>query len=475
MNERPSNERPAVVDAQASGRRRGTLQRGGFAVLAVVCLGAALAACGGGGSSSSGGGGSTAETGGGGAESEGGGGGATSAVAAELKKLLATPSGEEAAEGMSVKVGALEPLTGGGAVYGEEGTKGFELAGEEIEAMGGPKFEFNIKDHKSGNAQAGIQATREWGLEGIAASLTSFQGDLGATFPNIEQYKIFTLDPSGGSSPANEGQPFFYGTRANQETASVPGRVKYLREAYPEAKTLYYAAPDLGSAINKAAKEAYDKATEEYGFETVGETTTKAGSTDFSDLIGSLQSSNPDLVFTNIYAPDIAYLLKQAKAAGLNIPILGYEYVPEVSKIAGSATSNYAFGVDYFGPTTPGNDWTEIFRKEFEAKYHSQPTQYAANNYESTFVLWQVLRQIISEGGDPGNGEDWVKAFEAEPSFPSLYGGEKTKLGVLEINPETHLVSKRAMGVYQAPTSEGEPAKLLATFNLEGAEFKMAK
>lgn len=473
MNERPSNERPAAVDAEVTSTRRGGLLRGGVAILAVVCLGAVLAACGGGGSSSSGGG-TTAETetGSSGGESAGG---ASSAVAGELQKLLDIPTGKAAGEGMSIKVGALEPLTGGGAVYGTEGANGFELAREEIEAMSGPKFEFDIKDHKSGDAQAGIQATREWGLEGIAVSLTSFQGDLGATFPNIEQYKIFSLDPSGGSSPANEGQPYFYGTRANQETASVAGRVEYLREAYPDAKTVYYAAPDLGPAINKAAKEAYAQAAEKYGFETVGETNTKAGTTDFSDLIGSLQSSKPDLVFTNIYAPDIGYLLKQAKAAGLNVPILGYEFVPEVAKIAGTATSNYSFGVDYFGPTTPGNDWTEVFRKEFEAKYNSQPTQYAANNYESTFVLWQILRQIISEGGDPGNGEDWVKAFEAKPSFASLYGGEATKLGVLEIDPETHLVSKRAMGVYKAPTAENEAPELLATFNLEGAEFKLAK
>lgn len=466
MNERPSIERPNMVGASATSTRRTTLWRGGFAVVAIVALGAFLAACGGGGGSS------TATTTGG---TTSGGGGASSPVATELTKLLGTPTGEAGGEGMGIKVGALEPMTGGGAVYGEEGSKGFELAGEEIEAMGGPKFEFDIKDHKSGDAQAGIQATREWGLEGVAVSLTSFQGDLGATFPNIEQYKIFSLDPSGGSSAANEGQPFFYGTRANQETASVAGRVKYLREAYPDAKTVYYSAPDNGPAIDKAAEEAFDEAIAEYGFESVGKTITKAGGTDFSDLIGRLQSSHPDLHFTNIYSPDIAYLIKQSKAAGLEIPILGYDFVPEDSKIAGAAASSYDFGVDYFGPTTPGNDWTEIFRKEFEAKYNIEPTQYAANNYETTFVLWQLLRQIIKEGTDPGSGEDWVKALEVNPSFPSVYGGEGKTPGVLEIDTTTHLVSKRAMGVYQAPASESEPPKLLASFNLGAAEFKMVK
>jgi branched-chain amino acid transport system substrate-binding protein len=463
MNERPSNERAAVVDASATGGLRNVLRRGAFAVVAIVGLSALLAACGGSSDDET-----TAANG-------GDGGGANSAVVGELKNVLDTPTGEEAGEGTSVKVGALEPLTGGGAVFGEEGSKGFELAAEEIEAMGGPKFEFDIKDHKSGDAQAGIQATREWGLEGIAVSLTSYQGDLGATFPNLEQYKIFTLDPSGGSSAANEGQPFFYGTRANQETASVAGRVKYLREAYPDAKTVYYSAADLGPEINKAAEAAFDEAAAKYGFETVGKTTTKAGSTDFSDLVGRVQSAKPDVHFTNIYSPDIAYMIKQSKAAGLNVPVLGYDYVPEDSKIAGAASSAYQFGVDFFGPTTPGNAWTDIFRKEFEKKYNSQPTQYAANNYESTFALWQLLRQIIGEGGDPGNGEDWVKALEANPSFPSVYGGEGDTPGVLEIDTKTHLVSKRAMGVYQAPTSESQPPKLLATFNLEAAEFKLVK
>jgi branched-chain amino acid transport system substrate-binding protein len=463
MDERRDTERMPLSNADATVRRRPSLRLSVVAAVGLLSV-SLLAACGGSDSSSTI------------ASSSDGGGATPSAAIAELKDLLGTPTGDAAGEGTDVTVGALEPMSGPGAVFGEEGVNGFQLAAEQIEAMGGPTFDFDVKDHKSGDAQAGIQATREFGLEGIPVSLTSYQGDLGATFPNLEQYKILSLDPAAGSSAANEGQPYFYGTRGNPETAPVPGLFKYMRSAYPDAKTVYYSAADLGPAINKASEEAFAESAKKYGFESVGSTVTKAGSTDFSDLIGELQSSGADIHFTNLYSPDIAYFMKQASAAGLTMPVIGNDFVPEDAKIAGASMSDFVFGFDYFGPSTPGSKWTELFVKEFEAKYNRQPTLYAANNYEATFALWELLRQIISSGGDSGSGEEWVKALEADPSFPSVYGTSAgDKPGVLEIDPNTHLVSKRAMGVYQAPTKEGETPELLGSFNVDAREFELAK
>jgi Periplasmic binding protein len=102
--------------------------------------------------------------------------------------------------GLHFKLGIVLALTGPGSYYGRIQGNGAKLAVAQIKAAGGPDIELIFKDHKTADAQAGARATRELGIDGVPALLSSFVGDIGAMFPGVAQYKMLTLDGCGGTS-----------------------------------------------------------------------------------------------------------------------------------------------------------------------------------------------------------------------------------------------------------------------------------
>ena len=102
--------------------------------------------------------------------------------------------------GIHFKLGIVLALTGLGSYYGRIQGNGAKLAVAQIKAAGGPDIELVYKDHKSADAQAGARASRELGIAGVSAVLTSYVGDIGAMFPGLAQYKMLALDGGGGTS-----------------------------------------------------------------------------------------------------------------------------------------------------------------------------------------------------------------------------------------------------------------------------------
>ena len=102
--------------------------------------------------------------------------------------------------GLRFDIGAVYPQTGAGAVYGAHLSDIPDLAFRHIAAMGGPKFNLILKDNRSGDPQAGVQAVRDLGFANVPMMLSSYAADLGAMLTGIKLYKILSLDGSGGTS-----------------------------------------------------------------------------------------------------------------------------------------------------------------------------------------------------------------------------------------------------------------------------------
>jgi Periplasmic binding protein len=104
------------------------------------------------------------------------------------------------AKGMDLDLGYLAALTGPGASYQPRVGNAIKLAVKHIESLGGPRFNIVVKDIKSGDPQAGVEAIRELGFAHVPAVLSSYAGVLGAIVPGVAQYKIFALDGGGGTA-----------------------------------------------------------------------------------------------------------------------------------------------------------------------------------------------------------------------------------------------------------------------------------
>ena len=87
------------------------------------------------------------------------------------------------------------------------------------------------------------------------------------------------------------------------------------------------------------------------------------------------------------------------------------------------------------------------------------------------FDLWEVIRRVLKSGGDIKSGDALDKALRTNLTIVSVYGGDDTTVGSFTLDPTTHSVIKREMGVF---TYKGGTVTPLAFFGIGGDGYAKA-
>jgi branched-chain amino acid transport system substrate-binding protein len=389
-------------------------------------------------------------------------GAAPSAIGEQINKLIAK-GGTSAGQGKTFNLGALEPMTGSGSYYGLEASRGFKLAISQIEAAGGPKINLVLKDQESGNTTVAVEAVRQMGLNGIGACLMSYAAVDGAALPGIAEYKMLSLDGSGGTAQVFDDKPYFWGTRSEGGKDFYGGVFTYVHKYLPAAKKLFLVAYDSGAALNELNTNELKAVLPAYGIELVGTLFHPGGLTDYSSILAQIQAKSPDVILADEVGLDAGYFMKGYVTTGMTAQVIGFEFTPDAAKIAGSAYNKYWFSGDYFDAANPINPFGKLFVQTFTKAYGVAPEFYAADAYDDTFKFWQMVRDVIAKGGDINNGTQLQNALIANPTFPSVYGGTATSVGTETMNLKTHSVLTRGLGLFKVVNGEPSPLALFQT------------
>ncbi len=356
------------------------------------------------------------------------------------------PGGVEAGEGITIQGGMNLAMTGQGAFFGDVMSKGALLAAEQVGAAGGPTINITINDHQSGEVPPSVNGVRKLiSQDKISFLQTSYGAPSEALIPVLQQNKILTFN-GGGASPKQLFADYLWMTRMVFAYDPTPGALNWLAENYPEAKRL----ATIGTLENGV--EALEQLAPQYWpeFSDGGEIVLKeihdVGLTDFSQVIARVKSSTPDAIFTVSFGNDLGYMVKQFREAAVEVPIVGIEFTQDAQTIAGELYDTYVFATDYYDTKNP-NPWNVEFVKAHQEKYGEDPEYYGANYYEQVFVIWDLMRRVLAEGGDPLSGEALQQALIQNPVFKSVYGGDAENVGEMSFDPEAHTISK-PMGVF---------------------------
>jgi branched-chain amino acid transport system substrate-binding protein len=439
-------------------------RRTALAVGGVGALGALLAACGGKrGSSSSGGGGNSNPT------------ASVAPADTDFIKTLFKGGTTAAGMGLNYQFAAGQLLSTSQAPYGQASLKGINLAIKQIKASGGPNLTVNVKDWAV-STTAAADAMRVWGSASLGYAITcGFFGSGNAIAPG-QAAKILMTDPGGGDIVAFQGKPYVWGTRAITPNDAYAGAVQYLAKAMPNAKRIVMAGADIG-AIGDAAKVTLAAAIQQYlpGGSIVGTVYTTASSSntyDYGPAITKIVALNPDVVFSFTWGTDPASFMKAAGSGGLKAQVIGPDFDPGSVNLAGGSMDGYMFAYDYFNADAPGNKWGELFVKEFKAQYGIAPNYYAANYYENTYFLWELIQRTLAANGDPKSGTDLQTALQSNTTLNSVYG-TGTDAGSITLSPSTHTVTARPLGLFQySSKNSGSGVKQLSSFGVAGVDFK---
>lgn len=288
------------------------------------------------------------------------------------------------------KFGASGPLTGDAAIYGTAVMNGAKIAVDEINAKGGFQIEFNPQDDEADGEKAvnAYNTLMDWNMQVMVGPVTT--GSAIATSAEAYKDRVFCLTPSASSADVTAGKDNMFQvcfTDPNQGT----GAADYMAENLAGHKIAVIYRND--DAYSQGVRDTFAAEAAAKGLTVVYEGTfTKDTQTDFSVQLGKAQSEGADLLFLPIYYQPASVILAQAKSMGYAPLFFGVDGMDGILTMEGFDTS-LAEGVMLLTPFAADaeDDLTKSFVAEYEKRYNETPNQFAADGYDTVYILYNAL------------------------------------------------------------------------------------
>jgi branched-chain amino acid transport system substrate-binding protein len=309
-------------------------------------------------------------------------------------KKEAAPS----ADGVVVKIGAIQPLTGPQAHLGKDNENGTRMAIDDANAqnltIGGKKVRFELisEDDQADPKTATIVAQKmvDEKANGIIGHLNS-----GTTIPASKIYSdagIVQISPSA-TNPKYTEQGFRTAFRVmpnDVQQGKVLGDFAVTRLGARKVAII-----DDRTAYGQGLADQFEKAAKAAGGEIVAREFTTDKSTDFMAILTAVKAKNPDVLFFGGMDAQGGPMIKQFKTLGLNAKFLMGDggSTPEFIKLAGgSAEGAYSSLPGLPLDKMPGG---KAFADKFTAKY-GQIQLYAPYCYDAVSVMIAAMQKADS-------------------------------------------------------------------------------
>ncbi len=280
----------------------------------------------------------------------------------------------------NIKIGYIDPLSGGGASVGEGGLKTFQYLADEINAKGGilgHKVEIVPIDNKTNPQESLVQAQKaiDGGIRyitqgngsSVGAALADFVAKNNARNPGKEllYFNYAAVDPS----LTNEKCSFWHFRWDASSDIKMEALTNYMK-GEKSIKKVYLINQDysFGQSVRTEARKMLGAKRPD--IQIVGdELHPLLKVTDFSPYIAKIKASGADSVVTGNWGQDFALLLKAAADAGLKVNWYTY-----YAGGAGGPTAVKQTGLDHQvfqiseGIPNSGNKTAMDFEKDFRAK-----------------------------------------------------------------------------------------------------------
>lgn len=321
-----------------------------------------------------------------------------------------------------VKIGAVLPLTGDAAVYGEPLNKVLQIAVGEINANGGingRQVQLLVEDGKCNGQDAASAAQKLINVDGVKVIIGGFcSSESLAMVPIAAAAKVALISPGSSSPKLTNASPYFV---RNYPSDSAQGAVLaniaftdkgWKKVAFIQEQTDY--AQGVQSAFSAEFTKLGGTVTnEQFPTETA----------DFRSLVSKVKSGNPDAVFLSVQTPAVAArILTQIKQLGWKPKLMAADVVPgdpeTVSKykdiLEGTLTAE--FGTDATNPKFAA------MIASYKTKYGEEPPYqgYAQTVYDSAYLVQGAIVAVGYDGTKVANWLHTVKDWQGASGLVTI-------------------------------------------------------
>lgn len=354
-------------------------------------------------------------------------------------------SGSEVAAGEDVfTIGADGPLTGGAASYGNSVKNGATTAIDEINASGGVKvgdktyklaLNFQDDEAKEDKAVNAYNALMDAKVNAIMGAVTS--GSSLAITDLSAKDNILQITPTGSASDITKNPNVF----RLCFTDPLQGKMIadfVVDQGYESVAILYNNSDEYSTGIYQAFKTELESAgkldliADEQSF--------KNDDNDFTTQLTHIKGTGAKIIFVPAYYEAAAAIVQQAKQQGLDTAFVGSDGWDGV--LAQVTDPQSVEGVVFLSQFLSSDPSVSKFTTAYEAAYKVAPDQFAADGYDTVYVIKAAMEKAGSI-----ESSDLIKAMTE-----------------IEVDGITGKVSF---------TSEGEPNKEAKFVTITNGEYKL--
>lgn len=296
--------------------------------------------------------------------------------------LFKSVSKDEGTE--TIKIGAIFPITGDLAQYGEYGMRGMEIALQEFkEDHPEVKVSIIVEDDQGLPKSAGTAVRKLRDVDGVDMIIGSMASGLTLSVaPEMEKSKIVMMAPTSTASEVTNAGDYIFRTCVSDayEGACM---AEYIKDNYPQKNVgVVYINNDYGVGLKKNFIDKCSELGVRIQYETGYETTTK----DFRTIINNLKKNNIDLIYIVAQKEQVEFF-SQCKQLNYKPQITASTMLEDEDVInkLGTFMDGALYTYRSYDPSRQDSIVTR-FVNDYQKKYRVTPEYYAASTFDATKV-----------------------------------------------------------------------------------------
>ncbi|OGF92693.1 MAG: hypothetical protein A2626_03470 [Candidatus Nealsonbacteria bacterium RIFCSPHIGHO2_01_FULL_38_55] len=325
--------------------------------------------------------------------------------------FLGYKNSNDATEGHFIKIGALLPLSGNAANYGEGSREGIEIAKDDLKSKYlnlniQVVYEDSFYDPK--RAVDGYRKLKD--ISNISAILTGGSQISSAVKnlsdkDNVLQMAIWSGAPSYSSGVHN----FTFRVTALADE-HIPALVEYLDNHNYKKLALLYANNEFGVAFKESFENFPNKkiSVVPYGF--------SSEDMDFRTLLLKVKNDKTDAIFFVGLVKQFVGVLKEANELGIKKKFFSQWSVEDQQLLDGA--NDLAEGIIYTYPFDYNTPYSKDFTFKYQQKYNKVPNGYVAESYVGTMLMGEAINACQNKV----NVNCWKDYLDKIKNFPTIMG-----------------------------------------------------
>lgn len=313
------------------------------------------------------------------------------AVIAAAGLSLAVPANAE-----TIKIGFNVPLTGFAAADGNSALMGAQLAIEQVNATGGINgdiLELVVYDDQASPKEAAPLAVKLTTQDEIVAGISgSYSGSTRAAATIFQENKVPYISAYAIHPDITRAGNYVFRTSFVGEVQGRAG-AKLLGEMMGAKRVSMIT---LSNDFGKSLAAGFREKAGDFGIEIVSEYEYSIKDREFGPIVSRIKSETPEAIYASGYFFTAGPLVRQLRAVGVNVPIVGqegydgYKFIEIAGKDAEGVIITTSLDRDSQDPLV------REFMDGFAAKADYPADMVGASSHTAVMVLAQAMRTAVT-------------------------------------------------------------------------------